>query len=424
MYFSVYEHTLVYDNDKLLTRKFIVLKDSNGNIIRWTDFHRYARAGKTSRVQSISSDSGMRCYDAVKLLNYVFFGKYHIQKLTEITPAMVCDFFNDYGLCRLPGDNEYTHRQKATVEKCISHILDFLDFMVRDNPNCKMRLDHLFRTEQVFSKKKKRYVEKRVPIFEVLYKSKARPLPRNIPEGAFQIIMNEIVANHKSILMLAALSAFAGLRPSESCNVRRADSPLGAGLRFEMVDGEVMNIYIDLTEEKNLRSDLISVGKIKKERTQKVYPAFLEVFCQCYNTYMKYMEGKTYEAEYGALSTISTGKARTYASYYQEFRSVVKDCIPIMLANDDPEVINYAHLLQEKDIAPHILRHWYSVKLTLNGEDVASLMHWRGDTSPESALTYLMNKSELEKQYEKVSDEVFNYSLWKADKLMGKEDDG
>ena len=51
-------------------------------------------------------------------------------------------------------------------------------------------------------------------------------------------------------------------------------------------------------------------------------------------------------------------------------------------------------------------------------------MYWRGDKSPESALTYLQNKSELEKQYERVSDEVVNYSLWKAAKVLGAENDG
>ena len=33
-------------------------------------------------------------------------------------------------------------------------------------------------------------------------------------------------------------------------------------------------------------------------------------------------------------------------------------------------------------------------------------------------LTDLQNKSELEKQYERVSDEVFNYSLWQASKVL------
>lgn len=87
-----------------------------------------------------------------------------------------------------------------------------------------------------------------------------------------------------------------------------------------------------------------------------------------------------------------------------------------MLASDDFEVVTYGQLLMEKQISPHIFRHWFSVKLTLYGEGVEGLMYWRGDKSPESALTYINNKSDLERQYEKVSSEIFNYSLWKSEK--------
>lgn len=421
--FGVYEHKLVYDTDKLIRRQLIVLKDQDGNIVGWTNFHKYARGGKKSLSRSIFSGQDRRCINAALLLNYVFFTKYHISKLTDITVQMVRDFLTDYGLCRLPGDDENTHRAKNTVNVCISQTMDFLDLMIRDNPTCKMKVDDLYRKGSVFDRRRKRYVERKVPTFEINYKNGDRKIFRDIPEGAFQVIMNEIVANHRNILMLAALSAFAGLRPSECCNVRRTDSVLGPGLLFEMTDGEVTNIIIDLKEEKNLRLDMVYVGGIKKERTQKVYPAFLEVFTNCYNLYMKYIEGHPYEAEYGALTNNASGKAYTYDSYYQEFKKAVHDCIPTMLASDDPQIVNYGHLLQENNISPHILRHWFSVKLTLYGEDVAGLMNWRGDKSPESALTYLQNKSELEKQYERVSDEIFNYSLWRAEKIIKENDD-
>lgn len=230
--------------------------------------------------------------------------------------------------------------------------------------------------------------------------------------------------------MLAALGCYAGLRPSEACNVRREDSPLGPGLRFEFRNGELYNVFIDLEKELVLRSDLVSVGRIKKERTQQVYVNFLSPFYDCYRVYMSYMEGKKYEAEFGALTVNRDGKAMTYESYIKAFQKVVKECIPEMVASNNPEVVNYGHLLMEKTISPHIFRHWFSVKVTLDGADVAQLLFWRGDKSPESALTYISDKGDLQKQYERVSDEVFDYSLWKAakmhengDKAIGNEDD-
>lgn len=418
--FGVYNHRFVYDNELLLNRQIIVLRDASGNIKYWTDFHKYAQSIKKGRIRNISSDNGNRCKNIACFLNYVFFDKYKVSKVIDITSEMVKDFFIDYGLCRLPQDDENTHRNKMTVNICVAHIIDFFDLLSRENSKCKMKLDKLYITEKCFSKTKRKYIDKKVPAYEIYYKQKNKVIFRDIPEEAFQIIMNEIINNHKNIIMLAALSAFAGLRPSEACNVRREDSALGPGIRFEKVNGEVTNVYIDLREEKNLRSDLVSVGKIKKERMQMVYPAFLEIFVECYETYMEYIEGMPYEAKYGALTNTSFGKAYTYEAYYKEFKKVVEDCIPKMLGSDNAKTVNYGHMLQENNISPHILRHWFSVKLTLYGEGVPGLMKWRGDKSPESALVYLANKSELEKEFEIVSDEVFNYTMWKAGKMNEK----
>ena len=44
------------------------------------------------------------------------------------------------------------------------------------------------------------------------------------------------------------------------------------------------------------------------------------------------------------------------------------------------------------------------------------LMSWRGDKSPESALTYLNDKGELMKKYKRVQGETFNYLSWMAER--------
>lgn len=412
MRFVVYNHKLVYNDSMLIQRSMIVLKEAD-DIVGWTDFHKYVRGGGS---RSITSNDAVATQNVVKLLNYVFFDKYHINRLTVIEKDMVKNFLNDYGLCRLPDDKEDTHRTKGTVERCIATIMSFLEEMILDNKNCKMKICDLYVEEKQYSKKRRRYVTIKKPAFEVLYINEPRSILRDLPESVFQIIFNRIMMSHMNLLMLAALGAFAGLRPSEACNVRRADSPLGPGLRFETVDGEIRNFFIDLKKELVLRSDLVSVGQIKKERVQRVYPAFLEAFNDCYKKYMNYIDGRKYEAEYGALTTTRDGKAFTYDSYLKAFHNVVKECIPEMLASSDPEAVNYGHMLMEKQISPHIFRHWFSVKLTLYGEGVEGLMFWRGDKSPESALTYINNKSDLERQFEKVSNEIFNFSLWKATK--------
>ena len=418
--FGVYNHKIETEDENIIKRNLIVVRDEYGNIVRWTNFHKYARNPRKP-LRSLYADSRVRSNHICSLLNFVFFEKQYVTRLQDLKADMVIEFIQNYGMCRLENDTRETHRSEETVNKCITHICDFIELLKQDYPKSNINVSDLFTKQEVFSKHKRKFVEKMVPKFEVLYKPTNKVIYRDLPEAVFQILMNKVINEHPNMLMLFALGAFAGLRPAEACNVRREDSPLGAGIRFEMVNGEVTNIFIDLTEEKNLRSDLVDVGSIKKERTQKVYPNFIKIFMDFYNRYMKYIEGKPYEAEYGALTNTSFGKAYTYSAYLVNFKKIVKECIPEMLASEDPQVVNYGHLMQEVDISPHILRHWFSVKLTLYGENESGLMTWRGDKSPISALTYTQNKSDLEKRFKSVTEEIFNYSLWKAEKLNGGE---
>ena len=419
LFFSVYEHTFVLKDNLLISRKFIVLKDSSKHIVKWTDFHKYIKSNSTKPAKKITDDSNQRFYYVVKLLNFAFFEKYNIKRLTDITIDIVKDFLNAYGMGTLPDDVQV--RSESTVNLCIKVIIDFLICLHDENKKtCCFKKTDLFKTIEVRNKYGK-IVKKSIPTFEVNYISEPKTIFRDMPEKAFFILLDVVVRKHTSILMLVALSAFAGLRPSESCNVRRLDSKLGPGIRFVVIDGEVVDIIIDLKRELNLRSDLQKVGLIKKEREQRVYPLFLKAFYECYQIYMDYMENRTYEAEYGALSVNKQGRAMTYNSFYGKFKKAVQDTIPLLLASNDPEVVNYGHLLQENSLGPHILRHWFSVRLTLLGEDVSGLMYWRGDRSPESALTYLQNKSDLERQFTKVNNEMFDYHMWYSKKLFGGE---
>lgn len=416
-HFSVYEHTLVLKESELITRKFIVLKDDCGDICAFTDFHRYIRSARKQYARRVTDDGNSRHYYVVKLLNYVFFDKYHIKKLNDMTIEMVSAFLNDYGKALLPDDN--SERTKSTVLVCIKTIIDFLDeFIEKNKGNCKIKQSDLYKTITTRNKRGN-IVKRRIPAFDVTYSGKVRSIFRDMPNKVFDHFMNLVIEKHTDMLMLVALGAFAGLRPAEACNIRRADSELGPGIRFVIQSGEVTDVILDLKKELNLRGDLKSVGSIKKERIQRVYPAFLGSFIECYKIYMDYMEGRKYEAAYGALTVNLQGKAITYDNYYQKFRKIVSELIPILFSDEDAEVVNYGHLLLENNISPHILRHWFSVKLTLYGEDVSGLMYWRGDSSPESALTYLQNKGELEKQYRHVNSELFDFMQWQASTKFG-----
>ncbi len=417
--FYVYKHVFIMHNNRKITKCFITLRDKDKNIIAFTDFHKYIRIGQNGKSTNAASSGEVRFYAVCKFLNYAFIdSKYHIHRLNDITVDIIKDYLNDYGLARLKEND--TPRQQSTVDVVISSIIDFFDAYIayanRHDIHTKLKRSDLCKKEKRFNKKRKKYEEITIPAFKVSVLTQEKTIFRDIFEGAYSILMNTIIEEDPDILMLAALSSFGGLRPSEACNVFRPDSPLGEGIRFIEYNGKVDSIEIDLSYERPLRSDGISVGDIKKPRMQNIYPAFIGAFMSCYNLYMEHMKGRKYEANYAPLTINKQGKAMTYNSYYSRFRDVVKIARMRMLESDDPKVVAYGKALQFKNLSPHIFRHWFSVKLTLFGEDKEGLMYWRGDKSIQSALVYIGNKSELVKQLEDVSSELYDFEMWMATK--------
>ena len=419
MRFAVYQHKLIANDNTIIIRPLIVLRTDDGEIAQFTDFHQYI---VPNGIHSITSSYVKNFNHITALLNYAFFTKYHIEKLTDLSTDIIKDFIRDYGMCKLPDDTDRTTRSKTTVLLCMSNIITFVENMNRKGVKCKCKTADLYVEKKTFSKYRRKYVVEKVPAFNVYYKDSDTTIFRDIPIKAFNIIMNQIASNHKNILMLAALGAYAGLRPSEACNVRREDSPLGPGIRFKMTGNIVEDIEIDLRKELNLRSDMLSVGGIKRHRMVKVPPMFNNYFYDAYTEYMRYAADKPYEAEYGALTNTKDGKAMTYEAYRKTFKKVIRECIPIMLASDDAKIRHYGMDLQQYDYGMHVFRHFFSVMLVLSGVDLPDLMAYRGDKSPESSLTYLNHKSELDRKYREVVNEAFDFNMWEAGEQYGKSE--
>lgn len=413
-HFSVYKHTLVISDDKLITRHFITLKHPDGTM-DFTDFHKYIRPAFRN-IRRIESNDYSRFIFVCQFLNHAFFTS-GITKLSHLQVVHAESFLNAYAMCELPDDDDFTQRNENTVKRCCSFLMDFYIVLIREKVICAKEAELYIKVPS--RDRRGRYTERLEPVFSVRYQGKAQPaIFRDIPDKAFRLIFHQIATKHTELLALIALGAFAGLRPSEACNVRRTDSPLGPGILFSYFENTVEDVEIDLTYERNLRSDLKSVGSIKKERRQKVPLIFLKSFVDAYNTYMKYMEGRIYEAEYAPLTVNRYGKALTYDSYYQKFQELIQDeMIGIFLESGDPELVLYGRTLMERRISPHIFRHWYTVQLVLAGvTDPGELMYYRGDKSPESALSYLREKGELEKRYMKVNELAFEYLMWETER--------
>lgn len=419
--FYVYKHHLVIKGDMLITRQFIVLRDVNNTIITFTKLHRFIRSSKNKVSRSIADDGNNRFSFVCAFLNYIFidnYDKYGITTLTELTLDMIKDYFLDYGLS--PDDSIHSNT-KNTVERCATVIIDFLvSYLEKYETQCVLKKSILVKKVE-YRTKMGQLKTKYVPAFDIYHSNIPKTIFRDMPDSVFEIFMSYAANYYKDIFLLMCLSAFAGLRPSEACNVRQKISPLGSGLVFKKINGNITSIAIDLTKERNLRSDLKPVGKIKKERIQKVYPKFIHAFSYAYEIYTEYLSTCKFEKEYCPMTVNSRGMAMTYDLYYSKFRSMTEELRPILLTSSDAEVVEFGNELFEHNISPHIFRHWFTVQLCLYGEDVASLQFWRGDKTPESALRYLANKGKLEKQLKYVSNEVFNFMNFQAALHHGKE---
>lgn len=408
-HFSVYRHRLIIQTDRLITRQFIVLKDTNNIIIAFTNYHRYIHSTNKRGAKSIADDGNNRFYFVVQFLNYIFidnYSKYRIKSIGQITTDMIQSFFLYYGL---GNEDKPVKRTKQTVDRCTISVIDFLvKYLSINKKDSRLRIQDF--TEQIIYTTKHGHKKiKYIPSFSVYHSNHPKTIFRDMPDSVFNLYMAYAAQHYKCIFFVMILSAFAGLRPSEACNVRQEISPLGSGLIIKKINGQVKRIEIDITEEKNLRSDMKIVGKIKKERKQAIYPRFLNAFEYAYELHKSYLSSCKFEKDYCPMSVNSCGKAMTYPNYYYSFKKLTSELIPIMFRSNNPEVIEYAHELLEHNISPHIFRHWFSVKLTLYGEDIAGLQYWRGDKSPESAFTYLQNKGELEKQLRELNNDVFEH---------------
>lgn len=420
--FAVYEHKLVTADGLSYIRSFIVLKNQFGVIVRFTRLHNYTGVYSNSAVRPLASDANARMHYICMMLNYILIENYAVYKIDhvfKVTKEMLSAFFTDYALSpKVDGG----HRGSESVENCVRSVTLFFSKLIwKYGEHVTMKRKELYREIQSYDHKG-RTARKSVPDFEVRYVPEENEIFRDIPTKVFKILMNLALRYAPDIAFAMGLQAFAGLRPGEVCNVRQESSPKGGGVILTYLDGRVIRADIDLTHEYAMRSDGVECGKIKKERKQSVYPQFLEAFQQLYESHKAFLETQTFEEEYRPMFVNSNGMAMTYANYYSRFQYLVDTHLrPLLLGHSDPECRIYGQMLCENKLAPHSLRHWFSVQLALRGESIDQLQFWRGDKSPESALVYLQNKGDLVQELAKTNELLAAFLMEEGALIHGKD---
>ena len=399
--YGLYAHRLIANNGEVYTRHFIVIKNRYGLIVRFTRLHNYVGVYDGKVFAPLTSDAETKLRYVCMMLNYILvnhYNKFSIDHIFKVSKESLECFFRDYAQ-EILADGE--HRSQQSVEKCVYAVTMFFRKLRRKFGGHMLLRELDFVVETTVYDKRGRQHQKKVPAFQVKGFHKQKSVFRELPTKAFKILLNLAFWYAPDIAFAMCLQAFAGLRAGEAMNVRQEGSPLGNGLIVTYFEGEIRKIEIDLTKELPLRSDGTICGKIKKERRQCVYPPFINVFHMAYERHKTFLSGRWFESDYCPMFINENGLAMTYDVYYKRFISLVENHFrPALLSSGDPECRIYGQLLYENNLRPHALRHWFTVQLLLNGEDIAQIQYWRGDKTPESALLYLQNKGDLVRELE------------------------
>lgn len=404
IHFAKYTTNLTKEDGSLVGGAVIVLKDHYGHIMKFTDFGRYVK--KKKMIGSAQNWGEARFDYVIPFLNYCFFDRYHVESLDEIRPYMIQEYLNEFG----------RNVDKERLETCCRIILDFFSELIRQTHGaCRITEDELYKNED-YRDKKGVMRTRRVPVFRIAYSGTGHQTLRDIPSAAFRILLSVILEKYPSIIMAVAACAFAGCRPSEAVNLYTGDV---TNIEMRRVDGRLTFVRFDLRKELDIRGDRCRVGKIKRERLQKVYPAFLPVFDQCFSIHDEYRKGV--KRRYNGIEPLSLNhdaKGMTYRDFYNTFNKAVRDAIPMMLSSDDPVVVDYGYTLMTTSISPQILRHFFSCELKRIGETEKGLQYWRGDKSIESSYTYTSGKYDITADLAVVEDEASLFNMWRALKLV------
>lgn len=419
--YAVYSLRLTTKEGLVSTRSFIVLKNGYNVIVRFTRFHEYAGIYAGSAFRPVTSNSDANLYFICRMLNYTLAergAEFGIRHIFDVTKPMLERFFNCYAQEKLP---DGTFRSPESVTRCIFAVTDFMSRLCARFGGCmKISRDELYENRTHMTAKGN-WAERKRPAFQAVGYPRTEAPFRDMPAKVMEILIPLAFRYAREIAFGICLQAFAGLRAGEVCNVRQECSPLGAGIRFTEAGGNVLKAEIDLRREFALRSDGAEVGRIKNERLQRVYPAFLNAFLRAYELHKDYLGKVSFEPEYAPMFVNRNGKAMSYETYRLRFKTLIRDRLrPLLADSSDPELRLYAQLLCERELGTHALRHWFTVQLLLRGEDIADIQYWRGDKSPESAFIYLQNKGDLVRELRETNERLLDILLDMGGALHGK----
>ena len=403
-HFAVYEHPMVNEARELSRYRAFVVSDSSGRPLVFSGLELYSHEyeEETALIQvRRKQELNVIC----NALNTIF-AENNISKIEDVTSKMIFKYFDDY--C----DSKLTKRSCENRVRAVSY---FFANLANDFPSMKVKVKDLLYTDYVKKNKesKKVYREYRPKYIVHGNHPTEKDIFRDLPLRVAQRLLDLAYIHDPMIAFPIAVGMSTGLRGSCVCNMRQKDSPVSdkPGINIGYAGKTITGIQIDMTETYNLRADGKPVGGIKKKRNVSVYSKFIPEFYAAYQKQLKLLSKYNVDPRYKPMIVDRNGQAMTYSAYRYRLQKLVKKrLIPQLLNSNNPEDVVLGMTLQQYSLGTHVFRHVFTVRLVLAGLDVAQIMEYRGDKSPQSALAYLAKKGDLisllEETHEKVITEL------------------
>ena len=415
------EECILRDTDGAKVKTHILtIKADDTRIIKYITGYEFLCApftGKAPRWRKKQERPDL--YYVSKALNYIFkenFWKNKVTKLTDVTADMVFDAFDHYSETR-QSDSPNGFPSQQSINKYIYAVSSFFANVALLAPDSSISPDELMKREVVVKRQGQgQKVETYVPIYRLKTKRcAASALMREIPVDAMQILISQAEVHDPMLVFAIIASSTAGLRVGELCNMRQEHSPVSyaPGIMFHYVGSTVTSVKIDLTREYSLRADpTVDIGGIKKHRVVTVYPGFIAEFMQGYRYHQSLLEKIQYDKAFCPMFVDRNGQAMTRRTMHERFKALVNEhFIPALYDSGKIHLVAYAQDLESLSLTPHALRHYFTVRLVLEGLSREAIADFRGDRSLESAEIYVRNKGAFAKQLQAVHDYVIDSFL-------------
>lgn len=388
------------------TLRHIVVKDSNKLTVASgiTNLASYVHP-YDAKLSLLKNPTQQELFCVCEALNY--FGRNGVKQLSEITEELVENFFDYYRDKPVNGNPEHFVSQN-TLSLCVKTVVWFLGNLYKDGI-ISIQPESLMQARYLKNSRTHKEERKYLPQYNKQARTSA-PINRikDIPVEAVDMLLDLADTYMPMVSFAFTLQKAGGFRESEVMNIRQETSPLSEvpGIQYIKSGSKLAYFGVDLTREFTLRSDNVSVGLIKRKATDfsPIYEKNLDEVWTAYSRHLALLDSTPYEKEYSPMFVNRHGMAMTRQDYVYSFKTLITKYLrPKLLESNDPRLISFGELLQNCSIGPHVFRHFFTVRLVLDGADVGTVMKYRGDRNPESALAYLQGKDLFKRDLEETN---------------------